>query len=59
MSKIITDEDYLKGCYESYERGKREGQKNITAFIRNILSTALAPDKKVQLIDDFTKAWEE
>lgn len=44
---------------ESYERGRKEGQKNITAFIRNILSTALAPDKKVQLIDDFTKAWDE
>ena len=59
MNRIITDEDYLRGCMESYDRGKREGQKNITAFVRNILTTALAPEKKVQLIAEFVKAWDE
>ncbi len=59
MGKIITEADYLRGCMESYEDGKKEGRRNITEFIRNILVTALTDDKKVQLINDFVKAWEE
>ncbi len=59
MSKIITEAECLKLAMDSYDKGKADGQKGVSAFINSILATALAAEKKVQLIADFVKAWDE
>ena len=59
MGKIITEAECLRLAMESYDQGKKDGQKGVAAFINSILATALTSDKKVQLIADFVKAWDE
>lgn len=59
MGKIITEAECLKLAMDSYDKGKADGQKGVSAFINSILATALTSDKKVQLIADFVKAWDE
>ena len=59
MGKIISEAECLRLAMESYDQGKKDGQKGVAAFINSILATALTSDKKVQLIADFVKAWDE
>ena len=59
MGKIITEAECLKMAMDAYDMGKADAQKGVSAFINSILATAMTSDKKVQLIAEFVKAWDE
>lgn len=59
MGKIITEAECLKMAMDAYGEGRTAGQKGIATFINTVLATQLTDEKKIQLIADFVKAWDE